>query len=123
MGLEENKAVCNRVAELISQQDMDGLSEYMASPLLEDFRQRLSQVLQSFPDYHGTNIEQIAEGDKVFNRIVYYGTHQGEFMGIPPTGKQVTFRGVTVDRIENGKLVENWVMMDRPYLLEQLRES
>jgi predicted ester cyclase len=53
--------------------------------------QAIAELRRSFPDYHGTNEIQVAEGDMVANRFVFYGTHQGEYMGVAPTGREVTF--------------------------------
>jgi predicted ester cyclase len=62
----------------------------------------------------------IAEGDKVATRFTARGTHQGEFMGFAPTGKQVTLVGIVVDRVRRGKVVESWVSSDMWGLVQQL---
>ena len=62
----------------------------------------------------------LADGDKVIALVSYRGTHQGAFMGIPPTGKQVTVAGINIFRIANGKLVEHWGLADRISALRQL---
>ena len=74
----------------------------------------------AFPDLHFTIEDQIAEGDKVVNRVTARGTHQGELMGIPPTGKQMTVSGITIDRVAGGKLVESWATWDFLGLMQQL---
>jgi predicted ester cyclase len=74
----------------------------------------------AFPDLHFTIEDQIAEGDKVVNRVTARGTHLGDFRGIPPTGKQVTVAGITIDRIAGGKLVESWTSWDFLGILQQL---
>jgi predicted ester cyclase len=75
----------------------------------------------AFPDYACTVDDQIAEGDKVVTRWTVRGTQQGELMGIPPTGKQVTLPGVVIDRIAaNGQLVETWLQADVLGMLQQL---
>jgi steroid delta-isomerase-like uncharacterized protein len=60
------------------------------------------------PDLQCTVEEVMAEGDKVALRWVSRGTHQGDLMGIAPTGKQVTFRGIQMQRISEGKIEEEW---------------
>ena len=62
----------------------------------------------------------IAEGDLVAIRSTAHGTHQGEFMGIPPTGKEVTFGGVVTNRIVDSRIVEDWFDGDGLGLLQQL---
>ena len=71
--------------------------------------QAIAELRRSFPDYHGTNEIQVAEGDMVANRFVFYGTHQGEYMGVAPTGREVTFPGLTLDKVIDGKIVESIV--------------
>jgi predicted ester cyclase len=117
---EENKAIPNRVAQAIGTGDLDAFDELMAPDLAQEFKEGIAELRQAFPDYHGTNEIQIAEGDLVANRFVFHGTHRGEFMGIAPTGREVTFEGLSLDRVVDGKIVENWVEMDLEIILEQL---
>ena len=63
---------------------------------------------------------QIAEGDKVATRWEFAATHTGDFMGHGPTGKQVTWTGVQIDRFEDGKIIESWVDWDKYRFLEGL---
>jgi predicted ester cyclase len=62
----------------------------------------------------------VAEGDKVVYRYSARGTHKAEFMSITPTGKQITFTGIVISRIANGKFQEDWESMDGIYILQQL---
>jgi hypothetical protein len=62
----------------------------------------------------------LAEGDRVVTRWTARGTHRGELMGIPPTGKPVTMTGITINRLEGGKVVEDWTVFDQLGLLQQL---
>jgi predicted ester cyclase len=120
MSTEENKAVSNRMAEAIGRADFDAFDELMAPEQAEEFKQGVSELRRSFPYYHGTNEIQVAEGDMVANRFVFYGTHRGEFMGVAPTGRRVTFRGLTLDKVVNSKIVENIVEMDLEDVLGQI---
>jgi predicted ester cyclase len=120
MSTEENKAVSNRMAEAIGRADFDAFDELMAPELAEEFKQGVSELRRSFPDYHVTNEIQVAQGAMVANRFVYYGTHRGEFMGVAPTGRRVTFRGLTLDKVVDGKIVENIVEMDLEDVLGQI---
>ena len=62
----------------------------------------------------------LADGDKVIENWVCKGTHTGDFLGIPATGKKVEVRGMEIWRLENGKIVERWGVVDSGALLEQL---
>jgi steroid delta-isomerase-like uncharacterized protein len=74
----------------------------------------------AFPDTRMTIEDEIAEGDKVVIRWTIRGTHKGEYMGIAPTGKEVTVTGISVYRIERGKIVEDWSNNDMLGMLQQL---
>ncbi len=86
----------------------------------EAFKQFVLMYRRAFPDMQLTIEDQIAEGDKVVTRWTARGTHQGELMGIPPTGKQATVTGITVGRVVNGKFVESWSNFDALGLMQQL---
>jgi predicted ester cyclase len=120
MSTEENKALSNRGAEAISTGDFDALDEIYAPELAQELKRSIAEIRQAFPDYRGTNEIQIAEGDMVANRFVFHGTHRGEFMGIAPTGREVTARGIAIDRVKDGKIVESWVEADLEDLVQQL---
>jgi len=62
----------------------------------------------------------VAEGDKVVARWTSFGTHNGDFMGISPTGKQVTTSGITIFRLQDGKIVEEWSESDMLGMLQQV---
>jgi predicted ester cyclase len=74
----------------------------------------------AFPDFKATINDIIAEGDKVVIRMTWNGTHRGEFMGIPPTGKRVSFGVFDILRIAGGKFVEHWGQMDSMLMMQQL---
>lgn len=120
MSTEENKALSNRVVEAIGRGDLDALDQLMAPELAEEFKRDIEEIRRAFPDYGGTNVEQIAEGEKVANRFVFLGTHLGEFEGVAPTGKRVEFVGHSIDRVVDGRIVESWVEVDMLGVLEQL---
>ena len=92
----------------------------MAPELAEELKRDVAEIRRAFPDYAGTNIEQIAEGEKVANRFVFLGTHLGEFEGVAPTGKRVEFIGHSIDRVVDGKIVESWIEVDMMGVMEQL---
>ena len=86
----------------------------------EGFRQIVTLFRSAFPDIHYTVEDQLAEGDKVATRWTARATHRGPLMGIPPSGREVTFAGIFIDRIEGGKCMEHWGAIDRLGLMEQL---
>ena len=104
MSAHENKALSNRVAQAISEGDLDALDDLMAPELAEEFKRDVTELRRAFPDYAGTNVEQIAEGEK----------------GVSPTGKRVEFVGHSIDRVVEGKIVESWVEMDMLGVMQQL---
>jgi len=74
----------------------------------------------AFPDLRMTIELQVAEGDYVTTRWSARGTHQGDLMGMPATGKEATVTGITVDQIVDGRIVESWTNWDTLGLMQQL---
>ena len=83
-------------------------------------RTQIQQYIDGFPDGRITVDDQIAEGDKVASRWTARGTQTGEVAGIAPTGKGVTVSGLTISRLENGMVVEEWTTWDTLGMLVQL---
>jgi steroid delta-isomerase-like uncharacterized protein len=77
-------------------------------------------IFKAFPDSSFTIEELFAAGDRVITRWIYRGTHEGEFMGIPPTGNKVEFGGITIARIKDGKIVESREDYDSLGFMQQL---
>jgi predicted ester cyclase len=71
-------------------------------------KQVWAMLLRGLPDVHVTVEDLIAEGDKVVSRNSVTGTHQGEYMGLPPTGKSVTYNEIFTLRFVNGRVAETW---------------
>lgn len=86
----------------------------------EENRQFISALRAAFPDLHVTVEDQIAEGDKVCVRYRFQGTHEGTFLGIPATTKRITYSGILIYRILNGKIAEQWTEFDLLGFLKQL---
>lgn len=76
--------------------------------------------LKGFPDLHVDNSIIISENELVSIQWIAKGTHRGEFKGRKPTGKQVSYSGVTVYRINNGQIIEYWAYLDMQHLLSQI---
>jgi predicted ester cyclase len=64
--------------------------------------------------------EMIAEDDRVMTRWTFHGTQQGEFLGIPPTNKGITYSGINIFQVVDGKLIQGWDIFDRLWLWQQL---
>ena len=87
----------------------------------EDFKEYMRTVRAAFPDFHNRIEELIAENDRVVTRLTYTGTHQGEVLGIAPTGRQVSYAGVALFRIVDNRIAEGWVLGDVHGLVQQLK--
>ncbi len=98
-------------------QGLDGV----ARKGVDEFMQYAMSIFTAFPDGYHLLDEVIAEGDKVMTRGIFCGTHQGELMGIPPTGKQVVFSVVHIDRVLDGKVVDHWGQADVFGMMQQLQ--
>lgn len=132
MSLEQNKAIVLKFYEAFDQQDIEQGLKLMSADIVargldrnpikgyDAVMQYGAMMFAAFPDGRHILEEVIAEGDKVVTRGIFRGTHQGELMGISPTGKQVTFPVVHIDRVENGKIVEHWGQGDVQELMQQL---
>ena len=86
----------------------------------EGFKEYMRAVRAAFPDFHNRIEELIAENDRVAARLTYTGTHQGEVLGIAPTGRQVSYAGVALFRVVDNRIVEGWVLGDVHGLVRQL---
>ncbi len=130
---EDMKACARRIAdELFSQGDLAVADEILAPDLIhhtpethvegsEGAKQFVLALRRAFPDLSATVEDQIAEGDKLVQRIRWSGTHEGEFFGVPPTGKRVTAELMEIHRFgSDGKITEHWSSMDQLGLLQQL---
>jgi predicted ester cyclase len=90
-------------------------------PGIEGVKQWVTTLRRAFPDHHAIVEDEIVEGDRVVQRITAHGTHEGAFLDIPPTGRQVTYELVEISRAgPDGKFVEHWSSVDLFGLLVQL---
>ncbi len=132
MVAEENKALVSRfVEEFWNEGNMSAADELMAIDAeihmptgemvnLDGLKRFASTFRRSFPDWHSTFEELVAEGDRVAERWTGRGTHRGELQGIPPTGKRVEVPGSVFYRIVDGKIVEFRGQLDMMSLMQQL---
>jgi steroid delta-isomerase-like uncharacterized protein len=86
----------------------------------QGFKLLITMLRNAFPDLHCTVDDEIHEGDKFSARWTLHGTHRGQFMGNPPTGKQVSVPGIIFGRTENGRIIEDWTMIDQMSILQQM---
>lgn len=129
---DANKAILLRAFELWNTGDLTIADEIFATDFvnhdpnepniidLESYKGFIAATRNAFPDFHVAGKDTVDEGDKVASRWIIAGTHQGELLGIPPTGKQATWTGITIYRFAGGKIVEAWWMKDVLGLLQQL---
>lgn len=133
MSTEENKVIFQRVMEeAFSQGNVVALDELMRPDFieheagpgqgrgLEGVKTIVTMMHTAFPDLHATIEDMTAEGDKTWARVTFRGTNTGAFMGMPLTGKRVTFEAIDICRYADGKMVEHWGIIDRLGMMEQL---
>jgi steroid delta-isomerase-like uncharacterized protein len=130
---EDNKAVVRRWIETFNERDLQGEANLLAAgyvahvpaapgPLegLEAWREFTAPFAEAFPDLRLTVQDIMAEDDLVAARVVFRGTHRGEFQGVPPTDKEVNFTSMEFNRVVEGKVEEHWVEIDLLGLIGQL---
>jgi steroid delta-isomerase-like uncharacterized protein len=131
---EANKAVARRiieevynggrleVADELVASDYVGYDAASPEPMRgpDGVKRQAEGYRTAFPDIRLTIEDEIAEGDRVVTRWTATGTHEAELFGIPPTGKQATVSGITISRIADGRIAENWISWDTLGLLQQL---
>jgi steroid delta-isomerase-like uncharacterized protein len=132
MSAENNKAVVRRFNEAFNAGDLDGAAAVFApnavihnsgapDPLnVEGFKQFGGVFRTAFPDGKLTIEDLIVDGEKVVSRVTYRGTHTGDMMGIPPTGKPVMVSAILIDQFADGKVVESWRLFDQMGMMQQL---
>ncbi len=132
MSTEENKALMRRAyEEVYNQRNLAVIDELcvpdfvyhsasMTIRSLEAYKHFASLIFAAFPDGRFSIEDMIAEGDRVAVRHTFRGTHQGDFRGIPPTGKYITTTAIVISRIANGKATEAWFNGDDLGRLQQL---
>ena len=134
MSIEQNKALARKlVEEVINQGNISEIDELLIPNFVEheelppgippgrEAPKALFTMLRSaFPDIKATIEHLIAEGDEVVLHMTWTGTHKGEFMGIPPTGKSISINVIDILGIAEGKFVEHWGVMDSMAMMQQL---
>jgi steroid delta-isomerase-like uncharacterized protein len=130
-----NKAIFKRVLDASNSHDEELIAKtidevfepdvLMGTPLpiqatgAQAIKEVFATLHRAFPDLHIKVEDVIAEGDKVVSRHTVTGTHQGEYMGLPPTGRSVTYNEIFILRFADGRIAETWGVVD---VLSQMRQ-
>ncbi len=134
MQAEQNKLLLDRMVVALNAHDIDAHDHFWSVDMiwhgppsfgdihgLEAFKNEvLKPFFTAFPDFHGTIDIEIVQGDWIAATGIVTGTHQGEWLGIPPTGRPVKMRYSDFWLFKDGLLMENWVMVDDFEVMRQL---
>jgi steroid delta-isomerase-like uncharacterized protein len=126
-----NKAIVRRyIEQVLNEQRLDLAEEFLAEnielhgsgipPGMEVVEQWLAAFATAFPDGYTIIEDMVAEDDQVVARTVFNGTHKAEMQGIPATGKAISMPGITIFRLDNGKIAEGWLVNDNLRMMQQL---
>jgi steroid delta-isomerase-like uncharacterized protein len=80
----------------------------------------VAQMRAAFPDWAVTTDDLMVDGDRLISRWTVRGTHRGPFAGVEPTGRSIEVRGISIHRVVDGRIVENWHGVDKLGLLRQI---
>jgi predicted ester cyclase len=129
---EQNKAIAQQYIEAINVDDFEKLRELLVPefidhtsvgdlpPGMEGVEQAHRMLRTGFPDVRFTIDQLVAEGDKIAMIATGQGTHNGDFIGLAPTGNRVSWIGLRCFRIANGKIAEGWSQFDQLGILQQI---
>jgi steroid delta-isomerase-like uncharacterized protein len=132
--MSDLRSLAHDIYGLISKHDLDGFLDLCADDMVEHEqlpipdapsgkdapRVMFESMFSAFPDFAMTVDDTIVEGDKVAIRVRATGTHKGEFMGIPATGRQIEVPLIDIMRVRDGKIAEHWGVMDSGAMMQQL---
>ena len=129
---EQHKSIIQSIYNIMNTGDFSKVDQLIASNAVDHeappgaplgpavLKEFVTMFRAAFPDLKISAEDMIADGDKVAVRAVIRGTHKGEFMGVPATGKQFEVSGIDIIRFEGGKAVEHWGVTDTMSLMQQL---
>jgi steroid delta-isomerase-like uncharacterized protein len=132
MSVEGNKAILQHIFKELNKGNIDIVDELFTedfvdrypapgeTPNKEGFKQFLSGLHKSFPDWRWSLEDIFSERDKVAYRFTMQGTDKGGYIGLPLTGREIRFAGIGILRFANSKVVERWTIGDSMTLLHQL---
>jgi steroid delta-isomerase-like uncharacterized protein len=129
----DNKALVRTfVEDVINQGRLERADDLVASDFVEQdplpgqrqgregLKEIIAVIRSAFPDIHWVMHEMVAEGEMVFSRFTWSGTHRGTFLGIPATGRRVSVSGMVLDRVVDGRMAESRILMDGLKMMAQL---
>lgn len=134
MSVEENRALIQRFVDEAFNRGNLGVVDEIYAPVYvghtagfpdqtlgpEGVKEFVELYRSAFPDLHTTIEDIVTEGDKVAYRWTAVGTHQGELFGVPPSSNRMEITGITIERIEDGKIVETWNNFDQLGMMRQI---
>jgi steroid delta-isomerase-like uncharacterized protein len=136
MSTEENKRLAREAILSLSSGDLGAVDQIYAPNYVhhqhhhpndprdlhgvEAMKTFATELREAFPDFHDTIDIQLAEDELVATRVTSRGTHKGTFLGAEPTNKELSWTGITIDRISEGKIVESWTNWDMMGMMQQL---
>jgi steroid delta-isomerase-like uncharacterized protein len=133
MANAQNEEIVRRGFDMFNTGDTSGAAEITAADAIghdpampedshgpEGFAQIVATYRGAFPDLNLTVEEQCSDGDTVCTRWSSEGTNDGELMGMPPTHKHIRVTGLSMDKVQDGKIVESWNQWDNAGMMQQL---
>jgi steroid delta-isomerase-like uncharacterized protein len=134
MAVQESEKLARRFVDACNAKQFNLLDELLAEDYvhhdpnlppemqrgLSGYKQLITTMFGAFPDLIGSVEDMVSDGDRVVTRLSWHGTHQGDLMGIPPSGNPVDFSMIEVQRIAGGKIVEGWVEFDAMGMMRQV---
>jgi steroid delta-isomerase-like uncharacterized protein len=130
--VENKKVIAMFVEDVINQGQLDRINDLVVDDFVEldplpgqqqgreGLKEVIGQIRTAFPDVHWVLDEMVAEGDKVFSRFTWSGTHRGSFLGIRATGRRINVKGVVIDRLMGCKMADSRILIDNLSMLQQL---
>jgi predicted ester cyclase len=121
---EQNRTVIRRLFEDVwNGRHLDAATDVLAPDYADRERSWGEVVLPAFPDTHFTIEDMLAEGDRVATRVMWRATHEGEFAGIAPTGRQIEIPAMFIHRMEQQEAVESWAFGGEVNIFDQIKAA
>ncbi len=132
--MEETRSLVYRIVDAYQSQTLDELDDLLTDDVVllraekkaegrAEFKAVLQRLRRAFPDIQYRIDDAIAEGDKLMLRWTCGGTHRGEYLGVAPSGRPVTYTGITLFELRGGRIARAWVSADLYSLQRRMREA